>query len=140
MRRWDDMDWIFKDLAASVPQIRHVVLLSADGLRMAEHAADPNNSDPHTAEYLAATCASLQSLAAAVGEMFPHGDRQMRMVVIEVSGGFLYLMAAGARAYLAVMVDQGVDAGLLAQCMRDLVARIGEHLTSPPRVTGRPHA
>ncbi len=33
------------------------------------------------------------------------------MVVIEVSGGFMYLMAAGAGAHLAVLADEGVDAG-----------------------------
>jgi predicted regulator of Ras-like GTPase activity (Roadblock/LC7/MglB family) len=60
----------------------------------------------------------------------------MRMVVIEMSGGFFYLMSAGPRAYLAVLAGEGVDAGLMGQRMRDLVARIGEHLTTPARVDG----
>jgi predicted regulator of Ras-like GTPase activity (Roadblock/LC7/MglB family) len=46
-------------------------------------------------------------------------------------------MAAGSRAYLAVLADEGVDAGLMGQQMRNLVARIGEHLTSPPRTEGQ---
>jgi predicted regulator of Ras-like GTPase activity (Roadblock/LC7/MglB family) len=46
-------------------------------------------------------------------------------------------MAAGARAYLAVLADEGVDAGLMGQQMRNLVARIGEHLTSPARTGER---
>ena len=37
------------------------------------------------------------------------------MVVIEIDGGFFYLMAAGAGAYLAVLADEGVDAGLMGQ-------------------------
>ena len=57
----------------------------------------------------------------------------MRLVVIEAGGGFFYLMAAGSGAYLAVLADEGVDAGLMGQQMRDLVARIGDHLTSTPR-------
>jgi hypothetical protein len=65
--------------------------------------------------------------------MFPHGDHKMRLVVIEAGGGFFYLMAAGAGAFLAVLADEGVDAGLMGQQMRDLVARIGEHLTTTPR-------
>ncbi len=68
---------------------------------------------------------------------FPHSDGRMRMVVIELDGGFFYLMAAGAGAYLAVLADEGVDAGLIGQRMRDLVARIGEHLSSPPRHDGQ---
>ncbi|MER8104235.1 roadblock/LC7 domain-containing protein [Kitasatospora sp. NPDC059811] len=122
------MDWILKDLADSVPYIRHIVVLSGDGLRIAQHGTDPD-----TADRLAAACAGLQSLAAAVGQEFPHGDGSMRLVVIEVDGGFFYLMAAASRAYLAVLADEGVDAGLVGQQMRDLVARIGEHLATPPR-------
>ncbi|MFE0631462.1 roadblock/LC7 domain-containing protein [Actinacidiphila glaucinigra] len=122
------MDWMLKDLATSVPQTRQVVVLSADGLRMAQWGADTDAADR-----IAAACAGLQSLAAAVATEFPQGDGRMRLVVIEMSGGFFYLMAAGAGAYLAVLADEGVDAGLMGQRMRDLVARIGEHLSSPPR-------
>ncbi|MCT2590760.1 roadblock/LC7 domain-containing protein [Streptomyces sp. N2-109] len=126
-----NMDWILKDLAAGVPQTRHVVVLSSDGLCIAQFSTD--GEEDGTADRLAAACAGLQSLSAAIATEFPHGDGQMRLVVIEVSGGFFYLMAAGAGAYLAVLADSGVDAGLMGQRMRDLVARIGEHLSSPPR-------
>lgn len=123
-----NMDWMLKDLAESVPETRHVIVLSSDGLRMAQYGTDTD-----TADRLAAACAGLQSLSAAVASEFPHGNGRMRLVVIEVSGGFFYLMAAGAGAYLAVLANEGVDAGLMGQRMRDLVARIGEHLSSPPR-------
>ncbi|WP_425559559.1 roadblock/LC7 domain-containing protein [Kitasatospora terrestris] len=125
------MDWMLTELVDGVPQVRHVIVLSADGLRMAQHGTDLD-----TADRLAAACAGLQSLAAAVGHEFPGGDGRMRLVVIEVSGGFFYLMAAGSRAYLAVLADEGVDAGLVGQRMRDLVARIGDHLTTPARTDG----
>ncbi|MBC3840250.1 DUF742 domain-containing protein [Streptacidiphilus sp. 4-A2] len=122
------MDWMLKDLAEGIPETRHVLVLSSDGLCMAQYGTDTD-----TADRLAAACAGLQSLARAVATELPHGDGRMRLVVIEMSGGFFYLMAAGARAYLAVLADEGVDAGLMGQGMRDLVARIGEHLTTPPR-------
>lgn len=122
------MDWMLKDLADGVPGTRHVVVLTADGLRMAQYATDDD-----TADRLAAACAGLQSLSGAIAAMFPRGDHKMRLVVIEAGGGFFYLMAAGAGAYLAVLADEGVDAGLMGQQMRDLVARIGAHLTGAPR-------
>jgi predicted regulator of Ras-like GTPase activity (Roadblock/LC7/MglB family) len=131
MDRRADMDWMLKDLAESVPQTRYVVLLSSDGLCMARYHADID-----TADRLAAIGSGLQSLSSAVAAEFPHSNGRMRMVVIEVNGGFLYLMAAGAGAHLAVLADEGVDAGLVGQHMRDLVARIGAHLTSPPRNDG----
>ncbi|WP_037958898.1 roadblock/LC7 domain-containing protein [Streptomyces violens] len=123
-----NMDWMLEELASSVPQTRNVVVLSSDGLCMAQFGTEKD-----TADRLAAACAGLQSLSAAVGAEFPHGDGKMKLVVIEVDGGFFYLMAAGAGAYLAVLADDDVDAGLIGQRMRDLVARIGQHLTSPPR-------
>ncbi|THA27515.1 roadblock/LC7 domain-containing protein [Streptomyces sp. RKND-216] len=125
------MDWMLKDLAESVPQTRHVVVLSSDGLCMARHATDQD-----TADRIAAIGSGLQSLSVAIAAEFEHSSGRMRMVVIEVDGGFMYLMAAGAGAHLAVLADEGVDAGLVGQCMRDLVARIGAHLTSPPRHDG----
>ncbi|MEV6399026.1 roadblock/LC7 domain-containing protein [Streptomyces sp. NPDC051907] len=127
-----NMDWMLKDLAEGVPQTRNVVVLSADGLRMAQYGAETD-----TADRLAAACAGLQSLAGAVAAELPHSDGQMRLVVIEMNGGFFYLMAAGAGAYLAVLADDGVDAGLMGQRMRDLVLRIGEHLSTTPRNEGQ---
>nr|EIF89764.1 hypothetical protein [Streptomyces tsukubensis NRRL18488] len=123
-----NMDWMLKDLAEGVPQTRNVVVLSADGLRIAQHG-----SDPDTADRLAAACAGLQSLAGAVASELPGSDGRMHLVVIEMNGGFFYLMAAGAGAFLAVLAEEGVDAGLMGQRMRDLVLRIGEHLSAPPR-------
>ena len=127
-----NMDWMLKELADGVPQIQQIVVLSADGLRIARHGGDPD-----VADRLAAACAGLQSLAAAVATEIPHGDGRMRLVVIEISGGFFYLMAAGAGAYLAVLADETVDAGLVGRTMRDMVVRIGAHLTSPPRHDGQ---
>nr|WP_246102552.1 roadblock/LC7 domain-containing protein [Streptomyces piniterrae] len=123
-----NMNWMLEGLASSVPHTRDVVVLSSDGLCMAQYGTDED-----TADRLAAACAGLQSLSAAIATEFPHGDGRMKLVVIEVNGGFFYLMAAGAGAYLAVLADDDVDAGLMGQGMRDLVARIGQHLTSPPR-------
>ncbi|MFC7305499.1 roadblock/LC7 domain-containing protein [Streptomyces monticola] len=126
-----NMDWMLKDLAEGVPQTRQIVVLSADGLRMAQHGADTDSADR-----LAAACAGLQSLAGAVAAELPQSEGRMRLVVIEMDGGFFYLMAAGQGAFLAVLADEGVDAGLMGQRMRDLVLRIGEHLSSPPRQDG----
>ncbi|MEV7423528.1 MULTISPECIES: roadblock/LC7 domain-containing protein [unclassified Streptomyces] len=127
-----NMDWMLKELADGVPQIHQIVVLSADGLRIARHGGDPDAADR-----LAAACAGLQSLAAAVAVEIPGSDGRMRLVVIEIGGGFFYLMEAGAGAYLAVLAADTVDAGLVGARMRDMVVRIGAHLTSPPRHDGQ---
>ena len=75
--------------------------------------------------------------SAAVATEIPYSDGLMKLVVIEVTGGFFYLMAAGTGAYLAVLAGETVDAGLVGARMRDMVVRIGAHLTSPPRHDGQ---
>lgn len=127
-----NLDWMLKELADGVPQVQQIVVLSADGLRIARHGGDPDGADR-----LAAACAGLQSLASAVAAEIPLSDGRMRLVVIEVGGGFFYLMEAGTGAYLAVLADETVDAGLVGARMRDMVVRIGAHLTSPPRHDGQ---
>ncbi|GGY02608.1 roadblock/LC7 domain-containing protein [Streptomyces minutiscleroticus] len=127
-----NFDWMLKELADGVPYTRQVVVLSADGLRIARHGGDPDAADR-----IAAACAGLQSLAGAVATEIPDSDGRMRMVIIEINGGYFYLMAAGPNAYLAVLADETVDAGLMSNRMRDLVVRIGAHLTSPPRRNGQ---
>ncbi|RBL79823.1 hypothetical protein DDE05_55390, partial [Streptomyces cavourensis] len=74
-------------------------------------AGSPTEED--VADRLAAACAGLQSLAAAVATEIPYSDGMMKLVVIEVTGGFFYLMAAGTGAYLAVLAGETVDAGLV---------------------------
>ncbi|KUF14027.1 MULTISPECIES: roadblock/LC7 domain-containing protein [Streptomyces] len=127
-----NFDWMLKELADGVYGVRQIVVLSADGLRIARYGGDPDGADR-----LAAACAGLQSLATAVATEIPESDGQMRMVIIEVNNGYFYMMAAGAGAYLAVLAEETVDAGMVSNRMRDLVVRIGDHLTSPPRRDGQ---
>lgn len=68
--------------------------------------------------------------------MHPGADRTLHLVVIESAGGFFYLMAAGSGAYLAALADASVDPGLMGEQMRELVARLGDHLSSAPRGDG----
>ncbi|OON82251.1 roadblock/LC7 domain-containing protein [Streptomyces tsukubensis] len=133
IRQRANFDWLLKELSDGVPGVQQIVVLSADGLRIARYGGDPDAADR-----LSAACAGLQSLAAAVGQEIPHSDGTMRMVIIEIDGGFFYLMAAGTGAYLAVLTDMTAEAGMVGNRMRDLVVRIGAHLTSPPRRGGQP--
>ncbi|KOG31159.1 roadblock/LC7 domain-containing protein [Streptomyces resistomycificus] len=127
-----NFDWMLQDLAKGVPGIQMIVVLSADGLRIARHGDDPDAADR-----VAAACAGLQSLATAVAQEIPGSDGEMKMVLIEINGGYFYLMAAGPNAYLAVLSDVRAEPGFMSSRMSDLVIRIGEHLTSRPRRNGQ---
>jgi predicted regulator of Ras-like GTPase activity (Roadblock/LC7/MglB family) len=126
-----NLDWMLKDLMIGVPGTRHIVVLTADGFRIAQYA-----TDDATADRLAAACSALQSLSGAIAGEFSRSG-PMRMVVIEYAGGFFYLMAAGPGAFLATLADAEVDAGLMGGQMRDLVDRLGAHLAASAR-TGLP--
>ncbi|MPY64129.1 roadblock/LC7 domain-containing protein [Streptomyces spongiae] len=127
-----NFDWMLKDLADGVPGVQQVVVLSADGLRIARYGGDPDAADR-----IAAACAGLQSLAGAVATEIATGDGRMRVVIIEIQGGYFYMMEAGPNAYLAVLANAVAEPGMMSNRMRDLVARIGSHLTSPPRRNGQ---
>ncbi|MEU7056473.1 roadblock/LC7 domain-containing protein [Streptomyces sp. NPDC046197] len=127
-----NFDWMLKELHDGVPGIEMIVVLSADGLRIARYGGDPDAADR-----VAAACAGLQSLASAVAVEIPDSDGRMKLVIIEIHGGYFYLMSAGANAYLAVLADIRTEPGLMSSRMRDLVVRIGAHLTSPPRRNGQ---
>jgi predicted regulator of Ras-like GTPase activity (Roadblock/LC7/MglB family) len=127
-----NFDWMLKELYDGVPGVEMIVVLSADGLRIARYAGDPDAADR-----VAAACAGLQSLAGAVAQEIPTSDGDMKLVVIEMNGGYFYLMAAGANAYLAVLADVTCEPSRMSASMRDLVVRIGAHLTSPPRRNGQ---
>ncbi|MFD6415444.1 roadblock/LC7 domain-containing protein [Streptomyces sp. NPDC060194] len=132
IRQLGNMDWMLKDLSQSAQGILQIVVLSADGLRIARHGGDPDGADR-----VAAACAGLQSLAAAVAAELPYGEGVMRMVVIEMDAGFFYLMAVAPGSYVAVLTDETADSARIGAAMRDMVARIGENLASPPRHDGK---
>ncbi|MFD7892482.1 roadblock/LC7 domain-containing protein, partial [Streptomyces albidoflavus] len=95
-----NFDWMLKELDEGVPGVQQIVVLSADGLRIARYGGDPDGADR-----IAAACAGLQSLAAAVASEIPDSDGRMRMVVIEIDGGVFYLLGAGGGAHPAVGAD-----------------------------------
>lgn len=124
-------DWMVADVA-SVSGVRHVVVLSADGLLMARSEDTGRDS----ADRLAAACSGLQSLAKGLGKEFGSDSRAVIQQMVEFDGGFLFMVAAGQGSYLAVVTDAAVDPQLIAQQMRIQVNRIGSHLVSPPRRGG----
>ncbi|MEV7600543.1 roadblock/LC7 domain-containing protein [Kitasatospora sp. NPDC089797] len=124
-----DLGWLLADIIA-VPQVQHAVVVSNDGLEIGR-STDIARED---AERLAAACSGLQSLARGVATGFGGPGSATRQIIIEYGGGYLFIVAAGAGAHLAVVTSEAVDAGLVAYQMQVLVERIGTHLTSPPRV------
>lgn len=127
-----DLTWLVDDLVNRVAEVRHAVLLSADGLRM----TSSRGMDREDAEHLSAVAAGVQSLARGVGSHFRTGE--VRQTVIEMDDAFLFVVAAGYGACLAVMSTADADVGLVAYEMAMLVTRAGESLAARARLQADP--
>ncbi|MEU0394031.1 roadblock/LC7 domain-containing protein [Streptomyces sp. NPDC006208] len=124
-----DLDWLLDDLVMRVGQVRHVVVLSNDGLPVGAS----NALTREDAEHLAAVASGFHSLAKGVGRHFHAGA--VRQTMVEMDDGFLFVAAAGDGSCLAVLTAVSADIGLIAYEMARLVKRVGEHLRTPPRVS-----
>ncbi|MGZ0235195.1 roadblock/LC7 domain-containing protein [Streptomyces sp. H49] len=126
-----DLSWMLEDIVANVPKARHAVLLSADGLPRG--ATDGMaQKDVRT---ISAAMAGMQSLSRATAHFAGDApDRQWNQTIIEFSHGWIFLIGAGQGAYLAAAAAPDVDMQQISFRMHRLVARLGNNLTSPPRV------
>ncbi|MFG2923352.1 roadblock/LC7 domain-containing protein [Streptomyces sp. NPDC048305] len=129
-----ELDWLLDDLVARVTEIRHAVVLSNDGLAVG--ASDALSRED--AEHLAAVASGFNSLAKGTGRHFGVGG--VRQTMVEMDGGFLFVVAAGDGSCLTVLSTALADIGLVAYEMARLVKRVGEHLATPVRLAGPPVA
>ncbi|RJL32686.1 roadblock/LC7 domain-containing protein [Bailinhaonella thermotolerans] len=124
----ESLGWLLDDLISRVAPVRHVVLLSSDGLAIGA-SKDLRRED---SEHLAALAAGFQSLARGAGNHF--GGGAVRQTIIEMEDAFLFVTAAGQGTNLAVLSTADADVGLIAYEMAMLVKRVGQHLSTNPRL------
>ncbi|GGZ92011.1 roadblock/LC7 domain-containing protein [Streptomyces bluensis] len=130
----NELGWML-DEVLKVPEARHAILLSADGMLRA-HSAHIDRDD---AERFAAGLAGLQSISRSTAEFCGTPDTPWRQTLIEFGHGFVFLIAAGEGAYLAVSTSEHVDMEAVTYRMHKLVDRLGQQLTIPARLdTGSP--
>ncbi|GGU99347.1 roadblock/LC7 domain-containing protein [Actinomadura sp. LOL_016] len=122
------LGWMLDD-ALRMPGTRYAILLSADGLLMA-HSERIGRDD---AERQAAGMAGLQSLARSTAEFCGDAGTTWQQTISEFDDGYVFLVAAGPGAYLAVSAALDVDMETVSFRLQELVQRLGKELTSPPR-------
>ncbi|MFF4531170.1 roadblock/LC7 domain-containing protein [Streptomyces sp. NPDC001407] len=120
------------DEVVKMPEARHAILLSADGMLRARSGG----IDRDEAERQAAALSGLQSISRSTSEFCTHQNHQdtpWRQTLVEFAHGYVFLIAAGPGAYLAVSTTADVDMEAVTYRMQKLVDRLGKELTSPPR-------
>jgi predicted regulator of Ras-like GTPase activity (Roadblock/LC7/MglB family) len=125
-----DLSWML-DSALEVPEARHAILVSADGLLMAR-SKDVGKDHGDT---IAAAMSGMQSLSRTVADFCDgQSDRALwRQTLVEFEHGWVFLISAGEGAYLAVSASPEVDMAEITFRMQQLVGQLGKALTSPPR-------
>jgi predicted regulator of Ras-like GTPase activity (Roadblock/LC7/MglB family) len=123
-----DLSWVLNDVL-QVRGARHAILVSADGLLL-ERSSDISRDE---AETNAAAMSSMQSLSRAVAGFVAGGRGIWRQTLIEYDGGWIFLIAAGSGAYLAVSTALDVDMEVMSIRMQQQVKALGSALSTPPR-------
>lgn len=119
-----DINWMLDDLVARIPQVEKAVVLTRDGLATGASGVLVQED----AERLAAMAAGFHSLArGAAAYLIAHDVRQ---IIVEMAGAYLFITAAGDNGCLAVVTKDTVDLGLIAYETALFVKRVSAHL--PP--------
>ncbi|NJQ01574.1 roadblock/LC7 domain-containing protein [Streptomyces zingiberis] len=134
-RTVNDLGWMLDDLL-NVPEARHAILLSADGMLRA-HSEGISRDE---ADRQAAALSGLQSISRSTAEFCAREESPWQQTLVEFSDGYVFLVAAGTGAYLAVSASPEVDMEAVTYRMHKLVDRLGKELTSPPRQDAVHHA
>lgn len=125
-----DHSWML-EMIRTVRGVRHVVVLSSDGLLKVR----TEHTSPDVADKLAAACAGLAALGHGISKEFGSGGGP-RQVMVEFEGGFLFVRGAGDGSRLAVVTEAVIDPALIAQQMQAQVLMIGERTLSTPTRAG----
>jgi uncharacterized protein len=122
-----DLNWLVTNFAERVPDVAHVVVVSADGLALAVSDGFPRER----ADQLAAVTSGLTSLTQGAARLFEAGI--VVQTVVEMQAGLLVVMAISNGASLAVLAGSACDLGLVAYEMTLMVERAGRVLTPAAR-------
>jgi predicted regulator of Ras-like GTPase activity (Roadblock/LC7/MglB family) len=131
-----NVGWLINNFVRQVPGIAHTILVSADGLPLARSHGFPADR----ADQLAAVASGLTSLTQGAARCFEAGE--VRQLLVEMEGGYLFVMSVSEGSCLATLAALSCDIGLVGYEMALLVSRVGAVLTPDVRVelstAGRP--
>ncbi|GLX01333.1 roadblock/LC7 domain-containing protein [Microtetraspora sp. NBRC 16547] len=116
-------DWLITEFVGNTPGVAHAVVVSADGLRLANSDGFPADR----ADQLAAVSAGLLSLTVGASRVFDGGA--VTQTVVEMQRGLMLIMAISDGSCMAVLAAADCDMGLVAYQMTLLVERAGQVLT-----------
>lgn len=124
------LDWLVDDFVRRVAGVRHALVVSGDGLRLAAS----ERLDTGLADQLSAVASGLVSLTRGAAQCFQ--AEPVRQTIVEMGGGYLFVTAIADGSALTVFADVHCDIGMVGYEMTMLVNRVGQLLTPAARGYG----
>ncbi|MFP5347377.1 MAG: roadblock/LC7 domain-containing protein [Actinomycetes bacterium] len=118
-----NFSWLLDNFVQGVPDVRHTLVVSADGLLMAMS----DELDRTSGDQLAAIVSGLAALTAGAARQLDGGE--VRQAIVEMDDLFLFLMSISDGSLLAVVAEATCDVGMIGYEMTLLVSRTESTLT-----------
>ncbi len=117
-----NFNWLLQQFVEQTDGVQEAIAVSSDGLLLAASAGRQREN----VEQFAAAIAGLTSLAAGAARCFGFND--VEQLIVEMSGGFMFVAAIGDGSTLGLLADQHCDVGLIGYEMTLLLNRVGSAL------------
>ena len=118
-----DVAWLINSFVGKVRGVANSILVSSDGLALARSRDFPGDR----ADQLAAVVSGLTSLTLGASRCFNAGS--VRQILVEMDGGYLFIMSVSEGSSIAALAAPSCDIGLVGYEMSLLVSRMGSALT-----------
>jgi len=115
--------WLLEQFVEKTAGVLEAIAVSSDGLLLAASSAQAQENT----EQLAAVTAGLTSLTRGAADMF--GMETVEQVLIEMSGGHMFVASISHGSSLSVLAEKDADLGLVGYEMALLIDRVGETLS-----------
>jgi len=116
--------WLLERFVQSTAGVLEAIAVSSDGLLL---TSSSSGSAQENGEQLAAVTAGLTSLTRGAADMF--NMDYVEQVLIEMSGGHMFVATISDGSSLAVLTEKDADLGLVGYEMALLIQRVGDQLT-----------
>jgi predicted regulator of Ras-like GTPase activity (Roadblock/LC7/MglB family) len=126
-----DTDYLLTAYTQEVPDVRHAIAVSVDGL-LISHSAGLHRDH---ADRLGAVAAGLSSLTHSVAGFLDTGV--VRQHIIDTDNGYVILVSLGARGNLLAVTRPDADMGHVGYTLGLLADRVGAVLDPDQRVPRR---